>query len=144
PSIVSPGPGQSSPGFSAWRMTSRVSAGIGASLERPHHKSTETDTPAECLVAHRHVLARQIVAGAVAEIEQAAHRVFDRREVAARNLAHLVEARGTDLDLHVGVDGAGREAEEANARSLQHQRAGQHGEAGLAGAVAAPALERPV
>src|SRR5579883_3554367 len=122
PSDVKPGPAHSSPGFSPWRMMSRVSIDTSAGW-----KSIQADALAECLLAHRDVLAGQVAAVVVAEIDQSAHCVLDRREVGARDLAHRIHARGADLDLHVGVDGAGREAEDANAGGFQHQRAGQHG-----------------
>src|SRR5438046_8555749 len=71
-------------------------------------RSREADAVAEGVVAHRGVLAQKVVAGRRAQIHQAAHRMLDRRELAARDAADHVDAGRTDLDLHLRVDGARR------------------------------------
>src|SRR5260370_536231 len=67
--------------------------------------STQSDALPKGFVTHRGVLSFKIVAGLRAQIHQAANRVLDRREVAARDAADHVHAGRAALDLHVGVAG---------------------------------------
>lgn len=61
--------------------------------------SGEPDTLTEGFLAHRDVLADQIVASAGAEIDQATHSMVDRRELGAQDFAYRVNTGGTNFDL---------------------------------------------
>src|SRR5262245_29790950 len=76
--------------------------------------SSEANATTKIRLAHRGILSDQVIARRSAQVHQAAYRMLDRRQLDAWDAADPVHARCADLDLHLGVDGAGREPEDAD------------------------------
>ena len=65
------------------------------------------EAASELGIKQRHLLADEIVGVLGAKVENGGGRMLDGRQIGARNLAHPIDSRGSDSDLHVGVDNPG-------------------------------------